>query len=185
MSVKVCKFGGTSVADAAQFRKVHDIIEADPARKVVVVSAPGKRAADDHKITDMLIVCQDLADKGFEIDPVFDRISERFVAIVNELSIHIDIQSLLDTTRKKIVKNPSIDYVSSRGEYLNGHIMAAYLGATYIEPQDSIFLQNGTHINPATYGRLKSQLEEPGRFTGRQNLLEFLVILFFQFQHFR
>jgi aspartate kinase len=164
MSVKVCKFGGTSLADAVQFRKVHDIIEADPDRKVVVVSAPGKRSADDHKITDMLIVCQDLADKGFEIDPVFDRISERFTAIVNELSIDIDIESLLDKTRKKIIKNPSIDFVSSRGEYINGHIMAAYLGATYIEPQDSIFLQDGTHINPATYGRLRAQVEEPGRY---------------------
>jgi aspartate kinase len=164
MSVKVCKFGGSSLADANQFRKVRDIIERDPARRVIVVSAPGKRSADDHKITDMLLVCQDLAEKEFDIEPVFSRIRERFTTIVSDLSLDLNIEELLDNTARKIQHNPSKDFVSSRGEYLNGHVMAAFLDATYIEPQDSIFLQEGTTVNPATYDRIAEQISDTGLY---------------------
>ena len=162
MNVHVCKFGGTSLADAAQFTRVRAIIEADPRRRIVVVSAPGKRHGHDQKITDLLLVCHDLLDKGLDMTPVFGRIRERFDAIVGDLKIPIDIEALMDDVADAMRATPTRDFVASRGEYLTAKIMAAWLGAHYVEPADTILIHDDHRINPATYAQLHKAFEAPG-----------------------
>jgi len=154
----VCKFGGTSLADADQFRRVRAIIEANPDRRVIVVSAPGKRFAQDQKVTDLLLICYDLLDKHLEIDPVYNRIRERFRDIAVALAIELDIDALLDDTRTRILKNPARDFIASRGEYLTAKLMAAWLGADFIEPADAIFLLDDLRVHPKTYQHLSNLL---------------------------
>jgi len=163
-NLHVAKFGGTSLADAAQFRKVRAIIEADPRRRVVVVSAPGKRDAHDQKITDLLLLCHDMAENDLDIEPVFSRVRGRFMTIARELNAPLDCAALLDETQTRIRKHASRDFTASRGEYLCAKIMAAWLGATFIEPADAIFLHDDLRIMPATYPRLAELLDGPGRF---------------------
>ena len=109
--MKVTKFGGSSMADATQYRKVRDIILSDPARKVVVVSAAGKRHSKDHKLTDLLYLCYSHTKYGVECDPVFDMIKERYCGIRDELGIELDLESdfaelkSASTTKKLPVKN--------------------------------------------------------------------------------
>jgi len=160
----VAKFGGTSLADAAQFRKVRAILDADPRRRIVVVSAPGKRDAHDQKITDLLLLCHDLVDKDLDMEPVFSKVRERLCAIARDLDAPCDCDALLEDTRKRIVKNPSRDFTASRGEYLCAKLMAAWLGATFVEPADAIFLHDDLRVMPATYPRLAELLDGPGRF---------------------
>ena len=160
MPVYVSKFGGTSLADAAQFRKVRAIVESNPARRCVVVSAPGKRNAADQKITDLLLICFDLLDKGLDMEVVYARICERFRGIVRDLAVALDIDAILDDTRKRMVKNPSRDFIASRGEYITGKIMAAYLGAVYVEPAETIFLHDDLRVKAATYKHLHTVLVE-------------------------
>ncbi len=164
MNVKVCKFGGTSLADAQQFHKARKIIEADPARRIIVVSAPGKRDDGDRKITDLLFVCQDLADKGLDLEPVFRHVRERFTDVARDLSASIDIGPLLDETEQLIKDTPLPDFVASRGEFLTGKIMAAWLDATFIDPTDCIVFQDEEHICPTTYERLAGMIGESGRY---------------------
>ncbi len=151
MKIKTCKFGGSSLADNNQFNKVRKIIEADSARRFIVVSAPGKRYKDDKKITDLLLACQDLAEKKIEIEPVFRYVRERCFQIVESLNVSINIKELLDEVETGIINNPTKDYIASRGEYLSGKIMAAWLDATYIEPADHIIFTDEGHIDPKTY----------------------------------
>ncbi|MCX7848436.1 MAG: aspartate kinase [bacterium] len=160
----VAKFGGTSLADAAQWRKVRAIIEADPRRRIIVVSAPGKRDARDQKITDLLLLCHEMIENGIDMEPVFAKIRERFLTLARELNVPLDCTALLDDIEKRIRKHASRDFTASRGEYLTGKMMAAWLGATYIEPADAIFLHDDLRIMPATYPRLAELLEGPGRF---------------------
>ncbi len=160
MKIKVCKFGGSSLADNQQFEKVREIIETDLARRFIVVSAPGKRHKEDQKITDLLLACQDLAEKNLEIESVYNHIRERCIQIVENLNVSINIIDLLDEVEKGIIKNPCKDYVASRGEYLSGKIMAAWLGATYIEPSDHIIFTDEGHINPKTYENLAAFTKE-------------------------
>jgi len=162
--MKVCKFGGSSLADNSQFEKVRKIIEAAPARKFIVVSAPGKRHNEDQKITDLLLACQDLAEKGLEIESVYNHIRERCIQIVEALNVPINIIDLLDEVEEGIVKNPTKDFVASRGEFLSGNIMAAWLGATYIEPADHIIFTDEGHIDPVSYENLSALVEGDGIF---------------------
>lgn len=162
--IHVAKFGGTSLADAKQFRKVRAIIEADPRRRVIVVSAPGKRDAHDQKITDLLLLCHELVENGLDMEPVFAKVRERFLSIAHELQIPIDCATLLEDTEKRIRRHASRDFTASRGEYLTAKLMAAWLGATFVEPADAIFLHDDLRIMPATYPRLAELLEGPGLF---------------------
>jgi aspartate kinase len=154
----VCKFGGTSLADAEQFRKVRAIIETNPARHAIVVSAPGKRFDQDQKITDLLLICYDLLDKHLDIDPVYNKIRDRFRDIAATLAIEIDIEALLEDTHRRILKNPSRDFIASRGEYLTAKLMAAWLEADFIEPADSVFLLDDLRVHPKTYQHLRHVL---------------------------
>jgi len=138
MPVKVVKFGGSSLADAKQFKKVRDIVLADPTRRFVVPSAPGKRFNGDDKVTDMLYACQNLAKNGEPFEDVFDRLSARFLSIESDLHLSTDIASHLDVIRKDIAAGATADYAASRGEYLNGILLANYLGFQFVDSRELV-----------------------------------------------
>ena len=132
MGIKVAKFGGSSLADAAHFRKVKEILLADEDRRIVVPSAPGKRSSVDVKVTDMLYQCNRLACAGKDIDEVFSGIVERYETIASDLELDIDLKPHLDEVRKQIKLGNGEDYAASRGEYLNGILLAHYMGWDFI-----------------------------------------------------
>ena len=131
--IKVVKFGGSSLADAAQFKKVKDIVKADVQRAVVVVSAPGKRFDDDNKITDLLYLCHAHLKYGVSFEGVFSMIEERFNQIKEGCSLTTDLTSEFALIRSRLRKNMSIDYLVSRGEYLTAKLMADYLGFDFVD----------------------------------------------------
>ena len=131
--LKVTKFGGSSLADARQFQKVKDIVQADGRRVVVVVSAPGKRFPEDNKITDLLYLCHAHLKYGVSYDGIFSMIEDRFLEIQNELGLDVDLKGEFAKIRANMHKNMSIDYLVSRGEYLTGKLMAAYLGYDFVD----------------------------------------------------
>jgi len=139
MALKVCKFGGSSVADADQIRKVQAIITSDPDRRYIVVSAPGKRHADDRKITDLLYLCHAHAQQGIAFDDVFNLIADRYRQIAIDLGLK-DVAGQLDDAfayiQKQIAQGASADYAASRGEFLNGVIRASVLGFELVHPDD-------------------------------------------------
>ncbi|QZY55663.1 aspartate kinase [Crassaminicella profunda] len=138
MDIKVAKFGGSSVADANQFRKVRDIVLADESRRYIVPSAPGKRYGGDYKITDLLYLCHAHVQHSVPFDQMFDMIRDRYLGIVDELNLTIELEPYLEEIKEKIAKGASVDYTASRGEYLNGLILANLLDYTFIDPKDMI-----------------------------------------------
>mgnify|MGYP005776043193 FL=1 len=146
MAVKVCKFGGTSMADGNVMNRVKSIIDSDKDRKFVVVSAPGKRYSGDVKVTDMLYECyREVEEKG-SCGAAFALIRNRFTSIVKELNIDFDIGSVLDETEARINREKSEDFTASRGEYLSARVMAEVLGAKFIDAEDVIFFdKNGAY----------------------------------------
>ena len=125
--VKVVKFGGSSLASAEQFKKVGNIIRADESRRYVVPSAPGKRFSDDTKVTDMLYKCYAEAEAGKSFDKQLKAIKERYNEIIKGLGLKLSLDEQFDTIRKQFEAVAGKDYAASRGEYLNGIIMANYL----------------------------------------------------------
>lgn len=138
MGIKVAKFGGSSLADAEHFKKVKDILFSDPDRRYVVPSAPGKRFKEDEKVTDLLYKCYQLVEANQPISPAFDKVRARYVEIANDLSLTLDVQSLLNQTEDDIVRIATPDFAASRGEYLNGVLLANYLGWDFIDPKDCV-----------------------------------------------
>lgn len=139
MQTKVVKFGGSSLADAAQFRKVADIILADKARRFVVPSAPGKRFPEDVKVTDMLYGCYEKASKGENFDEAFDAIRTRYNQIITDLKIELSLEEEFAAIRQHFMGKAGRDYAASRGEYLNGIILAKFLGFAFLDPAEAIF----------------------------------------------
>ncbi|MBQ5748877.1 MAG: aspartate kinase, partial [Oscillospiraceae bacterium] len=123
--LKVSKFGGSSLSDSERFSSVARIVQSDIARRVVVVSAPGKRHASDHKITDLLYLCHAHTLYGIPCWDIFRRIRERFVQIRDECSLHLPIERDLDEIYAALRPGVSRDYLASRGEYLSAKLMAA------------------------------------------------------------
>ena len=159
MKTIVTKFGGSSLASSSQFKKVREIILADGARKYVVPSAPGKRNSKDTKITDLLYLCKMHVDTGISLDDVFKHVYERYCGIVKELGIELDIEKYLDEVKKNIEDGASSDYAASRGEYLNGLILAEYLGYKFVDAKDVIaFNEDGTLNNELTNKYLSERL---------------------------
>ena len=147
MSVKVCKFGGTSMADGNVINGVKKIIDADARRKYVVVSAPGKRYSGDTKVTDLLYAChKELVEKG-SCKNGFAAVRARFNSLVKELNIPFEINALLDETEAAIDSERSEDFTASRGEYLCARIVAEVLGATFIDAKDVIFFNEDGSLN--------------------------------------
>ncbi|MCM1217738.1 MAG: aspartate kinase [Lachnospiraceae bacterium] len=130
---KVVKFGGSSLASAEQFKKVGDIIRSDKSRQYVVPSAPGKRFPEDAKVTDMLYACYDLAENGKDFKKALAAIADRYQEIINGLKLDLSLDDEFKTIEKRFKEKAGKDYAASRGEYLNGIIMAAYLGYEFID----------------------------------------------------
>ncbi|MDY5350274.1 MAG: aspartate kinase [Candidatus Ventricola sp.] len=147
MGIKVSKFGGSSLADAAQFQKVKQILLSDGDRRIVVPSAPGKRSAADTKVTDLLYECNRLAGQGKDITPAFEKIRERYHGIAQELGLSVDLDAHLDEVKKNICLGAGADYAASRGEYLNGILLADYLGWDFIDAKDGIFFDEEGHLD--------------------------------------
>ena len=145
--IKVCKFGGTSMADGNVINGVKKIIDADARRKYVVVSAPGKRYSGDTKVTDLLYAChKELVEKG-SCKNGFAAVRARFNSLVKELNIPFEINALLDETEAAIDSERSEDFTASRGEYLCARIVAEVLGATFIDAKDVIFFNEDGSLN--------------------------------------
>lgn len=136
---KVVKFGGSSLASAEQFKKVGDIIRADENRRFVVPSAPGKRFPGDTKVTDMLYACYDLAENGKDFKKALTEIADRYKEIIDGLKLDLSLNDEFKIIEKNFKEKAGRDYAASRGEYLNGIIMAAYLGYEFIDAASVIF----------------------------------------------
>ena len=164
MNVIVTKFGGSSLADSTQFKKVKNIIEGNTDRKYVIPSAPGKRFSKDFKITDLLYLCHAHVNSSIPLDDVFKLISDRYNEIVEELKLNLDLDYHLKIIKKDIENGASADYTASRGEYLNGLILANYLNIDFIDAKDVIkFNKYGTLNVEETYARLKDKLSKHER----------------------
>ena len=157
--LKVLKFGGTSMADAKQYRKIRDIVRSDPTRRVVVVSAAGKRTGDDNKITDLLYLCHAHLQYGVAVDSIFDMVKERYFAIRAELGLKTDLESEFAALRKKMTKGISREELVSRGEYFSALLMADYLGFEFIDASRWLFFHyDGTIDQDRSYAALRQQL---------------------------
>ena len=163
MSRIVCKFGGTSLADAGQFRKVRAIVDADPRRRIVVPSAPGKRSSNDAKLTDLLYLCQRSAELGADFTQPFGQIRERFLAIEQELGLAASIGGTLDQLEAEIAQGVSSAYVASRGEYLSGRLLAVWLDADFVDAADCIRIAANGGVDPDSYTLLAARLADSSR----------------------
>ena len=148
MSLKVLKFGGSSLADAEHFRQVAEIVKSDPNRRYVVASAPGKRNSGDTKITDLLYKCYALACDEEDITEVFDEIKNRYNSIIADLGIELDLTEAFEKIRFSMLHNSGRDYVASRGEYLNAMILAKYLGFDFLDAKKVVFFNEDGSFNP-------------------------------------
>ncbi len=158
--LKVTKFGGSSMADAGQYKKVRDILLSDPARKVVVVSAAGKRDPNDHKITDLLYLCHAHTEYGVDCTGVFDMITSRYLQIRDELKINLDLETEFAALKQRLdAKSVTKDELASRGEYFSAKLMAAYLGFRFIDAADWVlFRYDGTVDQEASYNALRKRI---------------------------
>ncbi len=157
---KVVKFGGSSLASAEQFRKVGNIIRADKERKFVVPSAPGKRDADDTKVTDMLYACYDLAEQGKDFKKNLQAIRDRYQEIIDGLELKLSLEEEFKVIEKNFKNKAGSDYAASRGEFLNGIIMANYLGYEFIDAAEVIlFDESGEFDAEGTNEKLRSRLD--------------------------
>ena len=162
--IKVVKFGGSSLASATQFAKVGRIITSDPERRYVVPSAPGKRNSKDTKVTDMLYACYDLveADEDFRV-PLM-KIKDRYDTIINGLNLKLSLEDEFKKIAENFKNKAGVDYAASRGEYLNGRVIAAYLGYEFIDAAEVIkFDENGNFLSEETNQVLADRLSKVER----------------------
>ncbi len=158
---KVVKFGGSSLASAEQFRKVGEIIHADKERTFVVPSAPGKRDADDTKVTDMLYACYDLAEQGEDFKNNLQAIKDRYQEIIDGLSLKLSLDDEFKVIGKNFKEKAGSDYAASRGEFLNGIIMANYLGYEFVDAAEVIrFADDGEFDAEVTNEKLRARLKD-------------------------
>ena len=159
MQLKVVKFGGSSLADAEHFRQVASIVKADPARRYVVPSAPGKRFKEDTKVTDMLYACYEKIRNHENIDELYDQIKARYNGIIADLGLDFDISGELEYVKNAMMHRSGRDFAASRGEYLNGLILSKYLGYSFIDAENVIFFrENGTFDEEKTNRVLAEEL---------------------------
>ena len=161
--LKVVKFGGSSMADARQFAKVKAIVESDPSRQVVVVSASGKRFKEDHKLTDLLYLCHAHIKYGVPCDSVFQMIADRYIEIRNECGIKTDVESELAELRKRLEEGISQDELVSRGEYFSAKLLADYLGYDFLDATEWLTFGFDGEIDTETSYRLLKE-----KATGRR-----------------
>lgn len=159
----VAKFGGSSVADGVQIRKVKAIIEADRRRSIIVVSAPGKRQADDPKLTDLLYLCHKMATHSTAIDEPFALIRGRFAEIVGDLGLSARLLGDVDRFEAELIAGCTRDYAASRGEYFSARLLAEYLGGEFIDPAEDIVIRANGTIDQESYGALGKRICDPDR----------------------
>ena len=158
---KVVKFGGSSLASAEQFKKVGEIIRADKSRRYVVPSAPGKRFSGDTKVTDMLYTCYNAAIREKKFEALLDEIKARYNEIIDGLGLELSLDAEFDVIRENFGRKVGRDYAASRGEYLNGIIMANYLGYEFIDAAEVIlFDEAGRFDDEKTNAVLSKRLEK-------------------------
>ena len=161
--LKVVKFGGSSCADATQFAKVKSIVQSDPARRVVVVSAPGKRFRDDHKITDLLYLCAAHIKYGVACDDIFNIIRGRYNDIARGCKLNLNLEAEFDALWEKMQNGISDDELASRGEYFSAKLMAAYLGFDFVDAALWIrFRFDGSVDQSASYEALQRAADGRG-----------------------
>ena len=172
----VTKFGGSSLANDEQFRKVRSILELEPTRRYLVPSAPGKRFPTDDKVTDLLYACHERASAGKPIEDLFIKIRERYLSIAQQLHLKVDIQSALEEVAAGIAGGRGRDWCASRGEYLCGLLMADYLGWRFVDAAEGIrFRDDGTLDDEKTQELLSELLKDgesavvPGFYGARED----------------
>ncbi|HEX2612760.1 MAG TPA: aspartate kinase, partial [Fibrobacteria bacterium] len=163
MSRIASKFGGSSVADSKQFLKIRAILEKDPRRSVIVVSAPGKRHAGEAKLTDLLYQCHHAAQKNIPFDEAFSLIRDRFLEIEKDLGLNAGMGAEMETFHKQITDGATKDFIASRGEYFSGKLMAAFLNAEFIEPAECVFFDKAGRLDPRSYEALGARLKDASK----------------------
>ncbi len=163
MSRITSKFGGSSVADSRQFLKIRDILDRDPRRSVVVVSAPGKRHSGEAKLTDLLYQCHHAARKNIPFDEAFELIRDRFLEIEKDLGLNAGMAAEMEAFHKQIVDGADKDFIASRGEYFSGKLMAVFLGAEFVEPKDYVFFDKAGRLDPRSYEILGARLADTSK----------------------
>ena len=159
-----CKFGGSSLADARCIQNAISIVRADPARRFVVPSAPGKRGPDDKKITDLLYAWYNMARQGLDASEPRHIIEERFNGLAAELQVSFDVRPCLEEIALRAAVDETPDYMASRGEYLNGRLIAEVLGAVFVDPAECILFREDGELDNLTYDLLGARLEGEGYF---------------------
>lgn len=158
---KVVKFGGSSLASAEQFKKVGDIIRSDEGRRYVIPSAPGKRFSEDTKVTDMLYGCYAKTEAGKNFDAELTAIADRYQQIIDGLGLSLDLSGEFEEIGRRFAAKEGKDYAASRGEYLNGKVMAEYLGYEFVDPAEVIyFYEDGTFNAEKTNVELAARLKQ-------------------------
>ena len=162
MGLKVAKFGGSSVADVIQFKKVKSIVQADPTRRILVVSAPGKRYQTDTKLTDLLYLCQTHVEHNLPWDQLFQVVCDRFTAMALSLGLsrdQLDLEKEFEIIKKDLNGGAGADYIASRGEYLNALLMARFLGFDFVDAAGLIrFNERGHFLAQETDKALSEEL---------------------------
>ena len=162
--LKVAKFGGSSVAGAEQFKKVKAIIEADPARRIVVSSAAGKRNSSDHKLTDLLYLCHAHITYGVSCEDIIATIRSRFAEIRDALGLQYDVEGDFDKLLPRLNRDMGVDELVSRGEYFTSRLLAEYLGYRFVDAADCVFFGlDGQIDREKTYAAIGNALKEYDR----------------------
>lgn len=160
---KIAKFGGTSLATAKQILKVKNIILSDPDIRIVVPSAPGKADSGDTKVTDLLIMVNKSFEKNEPIDELWSRISNRFQQIIDGLDLNLDFTDVLAETLKKIKNGAGFEYTVSRGEALNGLIIAELLDAEYVDAAEVVQILDSGKVDPVSYEKIKARCSDESK----------------------
>lgn len=154
------KFGGSSVADGAQIKKVKAIVAADPRRRIVIVSAPGKRHSGDPKLTDLFYLCQKMVTMSTAIDEPFALIRDRFHAIAVDLGLSDRVLVELERFRRELLAGVTCDYAASRGEYFSARLVAEYLGGEFVDPAEDILIRANGTIDQGSYRALRVRFHD-------------------------
>jgi aspartate kinase len=157
-----CKFGGTSLADASQFRKVAAIIRSNPDRRAVVVSAPGKRHKQDPKVTDILLSIHEMVSRDMDAGPSLALLRGRYLEIESQLGVDAGMAAALDDLEVAVKAGADRDWIASRGEHLSARIMAAFLGGTFVEAEHAVYLTANGLVDERTWKELPPKLPAKG-----------------------
>ena len=161
----VCKFGGSSLADAVQIQKVKEIVDADSRRAIVIVSAPGKRTSADEKVTDMLYGCARLVREGRSCEPLFAKVADRYTSILSGLGMNGDfLLPILSEVRASIDAGAGAHWAASRGEHLCARLVAEYFGWQFLETEGRIIIADDGSVDEQSYTLLSASLEPGTRY---------------------